>query len=317
MIHDALWKTIRTYRLLEPRETVVVGVSGGPDSLALLFLLSSLKAELKLSLHVAHLDHSLRKNSRADLEFVAALAQKLKLPFTAKTVTLENSSEESARTARLAFLFEVAGKVKADKIALGHTLDDQAETVLMRLIRGTGLLGLAAIVPIRQFGRFTVIRPMLEIPRAQIERYLRKKKISPRIDQTNSRDIYLRNRIRKELLPLLEKKYNRNIKELLGNTALTAGYDYDFLLKAAKKAAGGGAKPMVDLASFARMHPSLQRIALRLAAQSVQGDTRRLTSQHIREIEDLARNRPTGSIVDLPKNISVVKRRKTLSFYLR
>jgi tRNA(Ile)-lysidine synthase len=314
MILDKVRAAIKNSCLLKRNETVVVGVSGGPDSLALLYLLSSLKKEFGVSLHVAHLNHNLRKSSAGDLAFVAGEARKLGLGFTAGSVRLKQVSEENCRKARLEFLFGVARKHGARTIALGHTLDDQAETVLMRLIRGAGLLGLSGIVAVRQFGRFTVIRPLIEVTRREIEGYLRRRRLSPRRDETNAQDIFLRNRIRRELLPLLGKKYNPNIKQVLSNTAQSAGSDYDYLVRAAEKAAGG-IHAKIGLAKLLRLHPSLKRIVLRLMAGNLQGDLRRITARHIREIEDLASNRPAGSVVDLPKGLSVRKTKKNLIFY--
>jgi tRNA(Ile)-lysidine synthase len=288
--------------------------AGGPDSLALLHLLAALGKELSLSLHVAHLDHGLRKNSKEDMRFVAAAAARLGLGFTGETAKLTDASEETCRNARLAFLFRTAKKQRCRIIALGHTLDDQAETVLMRLIRGAGLLGLAGIAPLRDFGGYTVIRPLVEVTRKEIEAYLKKKGLTARTDETNSQDIYLRNRVRRELLPLLEKKYNRNIRQVLGNTAQLAGSDYDFLGGCARTAAGR-ISDRISLEKISRMHPSMRRMVLRLMAGNLQGSTRRLTARHIREIEDMVRNRPAGSVVDLPRDISVKKTAKSLFFY--
>ena len=313
MIIDKVRAAIRAYRLLKKGDRVVAGISGGPDSLALLHILAALRKELGFTLHVAHLDHRLRPGSSKDLEFVAGQAKLLGLGFTGAAARIERPSEESCRKARLGFLFAVADKQKAGVICLGHNLDDQAETVLMRLIRGTGLLGLTGIVPLRKFGNHTVARPLIEVTRKEIESYLKKKKLRPHIDETNAGNLYLRNRLRNELLPLLEKKYNRNIKELLSNTAQNAGYDYDYLATSAQRFTSRYAA-RVPLTAFARLHPSLRRIVVRLTAGSLQGNTRRLTFRHVREVEDLALNRPAGSIVDLPKGISVLKTRKILCF---
>jgi tRNA(Ile)-lysidine synthase len=314
-IIDQVRATIRQFGLLKPGETVVIGVSGGPDSLSLLYILAGLQKEFTLSLHAAHLDHNLRTTSGDDLSFVRRQAQALNIPFTGAKAKLRNASEEECRTARLEFLFRVARDNKATTIALGHTLDDQAETVLMRLIRGAGLLGLSGIAPRRSFGACKLIRPLIEVSRAEIEAYLKRKKAHPRIDETNSQDIYLRNRIRKELLPLLEKKYNRNIKQLLNNTAQSAAYDYDCLISLAEKAVPAGAT-VIALTRYGRLHPALKRMVLRLLAERVQGSMRRLTSRHIREIDDMAMYRPAGSVVNLPKHLCVKKTEKNLRFYL-
>ncbi len=321
MLLDKVKNTIRKYSLINKNDSLVVGVSGGPDSVVLLYLLNSLKMELKLALHVAHLDHMLRKDSYKDAEFVRGLAEKLKLPITiaainVKELARKGSLEEIARKARFDFLFKTVKNISAKKIALGHNLDDQAETVLMRMIRGAGLYGLSGILPKRQIEGYCVIRPLIELRRKDIEVELNKRRIKVCIDKTNLENTYFRNKIRNSLLPLLEKEYNKNIKDVLGNTALSVGYDYDYLNQAAVKIIlRWGAK--IKLAEFIRLHPAMQRIVLRLHIAGVKGDMRRITSQHIDEVLDLIFNRPLNSVVDLPKGVFVIKRKAALFFYRR
>ena len=321
MILDKVRNTIKKYNLIGRNDKIVIAVSGGPDSVALFYLLNSLKKEFKLTLHIAHLDHMLRNDSYRDAEFVKKLAEKFRLPLAltqinVKELSRKGSLEEIARNARLGFLFKVAKEIKADKIALGHHLDDQAETVLMRILRGSGLYGLAGISPKRNIAGYQIIRPLIETRRKEVEAFLKQRKIKPRLDSSNLEDLYLRNRVRNRLLPLLEKGYNKNIKEVLSNMAENVGYDYDYLIHAAHiamKRLG----PKVNLKKLLKLHPAIQRLVLRLNISRLQGDTRRITFQHIREIEDLILNRPVSSIVDLPKGVSVVKRKKQLYFYRR
>ncbi|MFH1640854.1 MAG: tRNA lysidine(34) synthetase TilS [Candidatus Omnitrophota bacterium] len=313
--------TTRKFRLISKGDKILIGVSGGPDSVALLYLLCSLKKELRLKLHIAHLDHMLRKDSHKDREFVESLGVSLKIPVTASQVNVKDlaksgSVEEIARNARLGFLFRVAGEIKADKIALGHNFDDQAETIMMRILRGTGLYGLTGISPKREIAGYKVIRPLIETRRIDIEAYLRNRKIPSRTDLSNLEEIYFRNSIRNRLFPLLEKEYNENIKSVLNNMAESVGYDYDYLSRVANRALKGmGTR--IDLDKFLRLRPAIQRLVLRFAIARVKGDTRRITFQHIRELEDLILNRPVNSVVDLPKGISVAKKKKFLVFSLR
>ena len=321
MILDKIKKTIKRYDLIDKGDKILVGVSGGPDSVALLFLLNSLKKELKIDLHVGHLDHMLRKDSGKESKFVERLTCKLKIPLTQAKVNIKElakagSLEEIARNARLGFLFKVARDIKADKIALGHNLDDQAETVLMRILRGTGLYGLSGILPKRNIAGYQIIRPLIEIKRQEIEAYLKRKKISPYIDISNLEDIYFRNKIRNRLLPLLEKEYNKNIKEILSNMAQSLGLDYDYLMRVTQRLMKG-AKHKLNLKRLTNLHPAIQRLILRMAIARVQGDTRRITFAHIKELEDLIFNRPVNSVVDLPKGVSVVKKKSHLYFYLK
>lgn len=314
-------KTIREYRLINKGDKLVLGVSGGPDSVALLLALDSLKKELSLKLHVAHLDHKLRKDSRSDAEFVRRLAEKLGIPVTISGINIralssKGSIEEIARNARLGFLFGICRKIKADKLVLGHNLDDQAETVLMRILRGAGLYGLSGILPRRNIAGYAVIRPLIEVRRKEIEAFLKKRRIKACSDISNTQDIYFRNKIRNKLLPLLEKGYNKNIKEILANMGQNLGSDYDYMDKAAERAAGRF-KVKIPLSKLLKMHPAIQRLIFRHCMLRLKGDMRRLTFQHSREIEDLLLNRPLNSIVDLPKGVSVIKKKGHLLFYHR
>ena len=329
-------ETIRRYNLLSMNDKVVIGVSGGPDSVALSLLLNSLSKEFNLSLHIAHLDHQLRKDSYRDKEFVKSLAQRLNLPFTSAKINLHSFSkrgsiEEIGRQKRLRFLFTVAKKVGASKIALGHNQDDQAETVLMRLIRGTGLSGLGSILPKRKIGNWIVIRPLIETPRDAIESYLKRRRIKPCIDLSNKDNIYFRNRIRNRLIPELIKDYNPNVKIVLTNVAQIAAYDYNYLETAALKTLNRLKKPLaqgksksnlvrgmrLNLNRLSRLHPAIQRLVLRFSIAQIKGTTRKLSFQHIKEIEDLILRRPENSIVDLPHRTSVLKNKKYLCIYRR
>jgi tRNA(Ile)-lysidine synthase len=314
-------RTIHQYRLLEKADRLLVAVSGGPDSVALLHILRLLQEELKISLSVAHLDHMLRSNSHQDKEFVEKLCSRLGLGLTAGCVNLrqlakKGSLEEAARNVRLDFLFRTAKQVRANKIALGHTLDDQAETVLMRLIRGSGLSGLCGILPKREFRGYQLIRPLIECKRSDVEAFLKQKGIRALKDPTNQEDLFLRNRIRHYLLPLLENKYNPKIKEVLSGTAQSLSLDYDYLHQVAQRIKNR-LRPSLNTPQLLKMHPAIRRLILRLRIVDLQGNTRRINLQHIREIEDLLLNRPLHSVVDLPKGIRVSKKKNCLVFTRR
>jgi tRNA(Ile)-lysidine synthase len=314
-------ETIKKYGLIQRGDKILVAVSGGPDSLALLLQLFGLKSKLGLTLHIAHVDHMSRRDSSLDAHFVESLAKKLKLPVSLaklnpKLSQSKGSLEEIYREARLAFFIQTAKKVKADKVALGHNLDDQAETVLMRVLRGTGLSGLTGISAKRSLHGVVFIRPLLETTRREIDKFLKSRSIKPRIDSTNRQNLFLRNKIRHNLVPLLKKEYNKNIVQVLANLAESISYDYEYLDQVARSTASGSSLRL-NLKKIRLLHPAILRLKIRQSIAGIQGDTRRISFVHIQEIEGLLNSRPDKSIVDLPKGISVQKTRNYLRFYKR
>src|SRR2546428_5367396 len=206
--------------MLAGGEAVLVGVSGGADSVALLHLLIALAPSWRLRLHVLHVDHQLRPDSARDGDFVRALGARLGVPVDVAAVTVDRreSLEAAVRTARHTALEAWAARVGAQRIALGHTADDQAETVLMRLLQGAGIRGLAGIPPVRG----QIIRPLIEVGRAALEAELRRADLSWVEDPTNRDPKFLRNRIRHELLPLLADSYNPEVATALARVATLA-----------------------------------------------------------------------------------------------
>ena len=296
-------------------------MSGGPDSVGLLYLLIALKKEFSLFLCIGHFDHGLRKDSAQDCAFVKKLGESVGIPVIAgktnlRDAILRGSVEENARKARIEFFCRTAKKLNADFVALGHTEDDQAETVIMRLLRGSGLQGLRAIQLKKTLNGVVFIRPLLCSRRKDILAYLKKRKAAFRVDPTNKEDIYFRNKIRHLLLHDLEKKYNRNIIEVLSNFAEVAGQDYDFLNNEAEKEFNR-MKGVLNTACLKTLHPAIFRLVIRLAISRAQHDTRRITYRHMKEIEDMIYNRPVNSVVNLPQGLSVTKGKTSVLFDLK
>jgi tRNA(Ile)-lysidine synthase len=231
-----LWSHCQRTRLFQPG-AVIVAVSGGADSLALLHALHAIQDKLEISLHVAHFDHGIRPESADDAAFVAAFAESLGLPCTigrgdvpAIAARDRVGIEAAARSARYAFLAETAGKVGAAQVVTAHHRDDQAETVLMHVLRGAGLAGLRGMLPRAPLPYSSqpgimLIRPLLPFSRAQIEAYLAENNLTPRIDSTNADPSYLRNRLRLDIIPLL-KTINPALDEALTQLATLAQDDY-------------------------------------------------------------------------------------------
>jgi tRNA(Ile)-lysidine synthase len=217
---DLIRPTLRRHAMLAGGERVLVSVSGGADSVALLVGLLSLAEEWRLDLHVLHVDHQLRTDSARDAAFVGALGRRLGVPVAVERVHVAagGSIEAAARLARHAALEATAVRLGAQRIALGHTADDQAETVLMRLFEGAGVRGLAAIPPVR--GR--IIRPLIEVRRREVEQALRGAGVEWIEDPTNQDPKFLRNRIRHEVLPFLAATYDADVVPGLVHAAALA-----------------------------------------------------------------------------------------------
>ncbi|MCM8779057.1 MAG: tRNA lysidine(34) synthetase TilS [Candidatus Omnitrophica bacterium] len=328
MLREKLEKTIVKFRMLSRGDRVLVGVSGGPDSVCLIYLLFQIKKDWELELHIAHLNHKLREEAEADALFVKKLSENLRLPFHCEEIDVKKeiakrglSEEEGARLLRYEFFFRRGESLGIRKIALGHTRDDQVETVLMRLLKGAGLLGLRGIPPVREEKGFLIIRPLFEIWREEIIKYLNEEKIEYRIDKSNLSSAYLRNRIRNELIPYLIKEFNPQIKEVLANMAENLGLAYEYIHKQGKrkfktltKLADGKITILQD--KFKALHPILQREIFRLAIGELKGNLRRINYQHWKEFTELLK-RPGGSILSLPRGISVEKGNKDLIFFIK
>ena len=223
-IFEKVVEVIRDHRMLQRGDRVLIAVSGGADSVALLHLLLSIREMYNLDIMVGHFNHRLRaEESDADERFVEELARGLQLGFVTESLAPADERafggeglESWARNRRYEFFTRVASTLQLAKVALGHTMDDQAETVLLRLIRGSGTLGLAGIPYVRE-GLF--VRPLIHVKREEVLRFLAEKHLPYREDSSNSDKRFLRNRIRKELIPLLKNHYNPKIVDLLSNTA--------------------------------------------------------------------------------------------------
>jgi tRNA(Ile)-lysidine synthase len=319
---DQVRKTIKQYRMLTPGDRVLVAVSGGVDSVVLLYALRELQKSEKLSLAVAHFDHAIRTDSAADAEFVKKLARSLKLryyseradvPAYAKAQKL--SLEVAARTLRYQFFERIAKAHDFKKIALGHTLNDQAETLLMRLLRGAGLEGLSGIPPVRPSGELTYIRPLIECTRDQIVAFAQAHKLSWSEDPTNYDTTIARNKIRHELIPIL-KEYNPKVLEALGRTARLLAQAAHVLDCQAEQAlatliASESAQGLaLDLKDLMAMPEYLQALVLRRAIARVNP----LCEPEAAHIEALLRwiSRRGAGELHLPAGVRVLRRHSHL-----
>lgn len=316
-------KTIKKYGLLEKGDSVVVGVSGGPDSIALLTGLVHLMKQYDLKLTVAHFNHGLRgRESDADEKYSRDLAEKLGLNFCAGNMDRKKnkkglSPEDFYRRQRYDFLYKTAADYKARKIALGHHLNDQAETVLLNMLRGSGREGLKGILPMRE-GK--IIRPLLETSRQEIISFLRKSHIPYREDSSNPNRVYLRNKIRAGLIPYLKKNYNPVIEETLAQTAEILRVENEFIEQCVDRAlrspdfqyASGRVSAQIDFLN--RLPAAICRRVFKNILEDLAPSGNGIFFIHIRSVEDLLRQSASGKKLILPQGIQVRKEYDRLIF---
>jgi tRNA(Ile)-lysidine synthase len=321
---------LKRQELLSPGDRVLVAVSGGPDSGALLHILYDLRSELELHLEIAHLQHGIRgADARDDARFVAEVAEKLGLPFHLREINLrqiksaagKGNLEALARDERYRFFAAVARERRLGKIATAHTQDDQAETVLMWLLRGSGLKGLGGMSPIHRLNgrniesdsRLIVIRPLLAVSRAEIEEHLNENGLAFRIDRSNQDPSFLRNWIRVELIPRLKEKMDRNLPSRLARQAEIIRED-DQLLDALAKAALDETRnaESMNRESLLKHGKAMQRRLLRLWTEETRGHLRGLDFQHMEALLDLIKAGPPQSRLAIPGGWELVKEYETL-----
>lgn len=297
MLLEKAQKTIQEYGLLKKRDKILIAYSGGADSTALLHLLLELREKWSFVLFLGHFNHKLRQSAEQDERFVKDVARKQSLPLRvgsgdvrAHAEALKLNIEEAGRKLRYEFLCGEASEIGGAKIATGHTLTDQAETLLMRLMRGSGLRGLSGIFPSVE-GK--VVRPLLEVERDEIEAYLKERKIDFRVDESNLDRRYLRNRIRLDLIPSLRKNYEPAIVQHLGKMASLIR-DEDALLEKMAQEKASESIIKKNGGTFLKLHclSSLPRALARRVVRSfigeLRGNLRRISFEDVETILDLA-----------------------------
>lgn len=333
---DKVREAIFRYEMVRRGERVLVGVSGGPDSTALLHCLLRLAPELGVELAVAHLNHQLRgEEAAADARYVASLAKTFGMPFFEGTEDVRSLArvsglglQEAGRRARYAFLRKIATRWAVSRIALGHHKDDLVETVIFHFLRGTGLEGLAGIPPVRPLEQeleeprdedgddgnslsVKVIRPLINVSRDEIEAYCREEGLEPRADHSNLSRHYTRNRIRLDLIPLLEKDFNPNLKANLSRLAEIAREEARFLEGEARRRLDSllrlkhqrQGELSISVTDLLAVDVALRRRMVRRALTMISGGSGGIDFVHVGDILDLVSQGRTGAEIHLPGGI--------------
>ena len=328
-------ETIREHNLIESGDHIVIGLSGGPDSVCLLHVLLRMADEMNLTLHPVHVNHQFRPGAaEADQKYVEELSESFGLVPHVFTVNcnaladqLDMTSEEAGRKARYDAFFLVAEDIAGElggagrvKIAVGHNANDQAETVLFRILRGTGMDGIAGMAYSRiesrgegeDRGTYKVIRPLLDVWREEVEEYCEKNDLDPVTDHTNNEELYARNKLRLDLIPYIEEKYNTNFQEGLVRMAKIAAADKDYFweetasalerLKVLSPEADGGIA--LDWKRLAGCHEALRhRIILKAFGEI--GLTQDITAERLEAADKIILGNVGGKTVEFPHGYSL------------
>jgi len=317
--------TIKQSDMFHKGDKVLVAVSGGADSMCLLKVLLQMRKTFATKIVVANLDHCLRgERSRKDSKFVRDLARKLKLDFVHKKVRIKSvrargvSLEECARAQRYKFLKEAAIKEKCNVIATGHTMDDQAETVLMRIISGAGLAGLSGIPSVRYVGKIKIVRPLIRTTKRDILGFLKKEKTRFVEDESNLDLKFARNNIRHKILPFLEE-YNPKIRRTLANLAETLREDYSYLSAEREKAVGkygrrAGRILSVKIKDMVLQPETVRKEIFKTLIVKAGGNIKKLNYRHWIDMNYFLVFAKSGKSLDLPGEVKITKKRGEIIF---
>lgn len=327
MVFEKVLSTINKHNLIEAGDKIVIGISGGPDSVCLLHILSRLKDKLNIELYAAHLNHQIRGiEAQKDALYVSEICDELGITYFLKSIDVPKyckdnslSIEEGARKLRYEMFDEIKQRTKSNKIAIGHNLNDQAETVLMRIMRGTGLQGLRGIEYARENG---VIRPLLDIERKDIEEYCKVHNLNPRIDESNLENIYTRNKIRLELIPYMTDNFNTNLIESIVRMSNSLKCDNEFIEEEALKqfrniSCINEGNLEIKIEKFKNLHKSLKSRIIRHGIKNVLGDTNFIDQKHIEEVIDLEGENKIDKRIVLPRGLFVYRQKGKLLFTTR
>ena len=308
---EKVFRYIEENSMIAKGDRVLVALSGGPDSVCLLSILEELKEDLNIEILAAHLNHCIRgEEADNDEEYSRLLCEKLNIRFYSQRVKVEDmaselgiSSEMAGRKARYDFFDDIKKKENINKIALAHNANDQAETILMRLMRGTGMDGLEGIKPIRD-GKY--IRPILCLTRPEIEKYCNLKKLDPKIDKTNLDPIYARNKVRLELIPYIQKNFNEDIINTLNRFSSITSRDNSYMDEMTEKAFEkyvllSKERAVIGKECF-KEHSAIVTRVIRKAIENIVNSLNNFQQIHILDIIDLQKTNG-GKYINLPMNI--------------
>ena len=312
--------------LIKDGDKIVLGVSGGPDSICMLDMMRRLKEEknINFEIYVAHINHMIREEAIEDEKYVQNYCQKYNIECYIKRADVlriadENKigTEEAGRKVRYDFFEEVLRKTGANKIAIAHNKNDKIETIIMHLLRGSGLSGLKGIQPIRDN---KYIRPLIECERQEIEQYCEERKLHPRIDKTNFENEYTRNKIRNIVIPYIQKEFNPNIIQTLSRLSEVATDESNYIELQTQKAYNklflekSDKKIVLNLKVFNEQDNVIQKRLILKTIKELNGSTDRIEKIHIEDIIKLCTNNIGNKYLTPNKNLKILVKDKKIFF---
>jgi tRNA(Ile)-lysidine synthase len=324
MFEDSVLKTIQKYNMIDDEDSIVVAVSGGPDSMSLLNVLIKLKSKFKLNLFVAHVNHMIRAVADEETEYVKNFCKKNNIECFVKKVDViaiskeqKISTEEAGRNIRYDFFEEVCNKVHANKIAIAHNKNDNAETVFMNIMRGSGTSGLKGIEPIRQ----KYIRPLIEMSRPEIEKYCELEHLNPKFDESNKENIYTRNKIRNLLIPFIEKEFNPNIISSINRLSDIASQENLFIERYVENAyqsiclEESAEHIKLDLKKFNSLDVFIRNKIILFCVNKLFNSTKGIEKIHIDDVVKLCERNIGNKFLTPNKNLKVFVKKGEVGIY--
>jgi len=324
-VKEKVLNTIKKFNLIQPGDRIVLGVSGGPDSISMLNILNEIKNEFQFEIYVAHINHMIREEAEDDEKYVQSYCEKSGIQCYVKRIDVQEiantnkiGTEEAGRNARYDFFEEVLQKVGANKIGIAHNKNDKIETIIMNLLRGSGLSGLKGIEPVRD-GKY--IRPLIECERQEIEAYCETYQLEPRIDKTNFENDYTRNKIRNIVIPYIKEEFNPNIIETIDRLSQVATDESDYINKQTNQIyqklliEKTQEQIVLKLKDFNQQDKVIKNRIILLVVKELMGSTQRIEKIHLEDIIKLCDNNVGNKYLTPNKNIKFLVKDKKL--YIR
>lgn len=322
---EKVLETIKKYNLIENGDKLVLAVSGGPDSMSMLNILNELKNEkvINFEISVAHVNHMIREEAKDDEEYVKEYCSQKNIHFYSKSIDVQKlannnkvGTEEAGRYARYEFFDEILKITESNKVVVAHNKNDKAETIIMNIMRGSGITGLKGIEPKK--GKY--IRPLIDCERFEIEDYCKKEKLNPRIDKTNFENVYTRNKIRNIVIPYVKKEFNPNIIETLNRLSELVVDEENYIIKQVERIykeiliSENEKEIIIDLKSFNKQEKVIKSRIILYTITRLFGTSKEIAKVHIDDIIKLCKNNIGNKFLTPNKNIKILVRNHKIYF---